>query len=145
MTDLECGSSTYSPASIAQIPVPVPMSRIRWGLLPTGDRCSLFLSIRRQTWWMRSSLFVRSAIVLLRDEVQKTCRSCSVWNLEEICQQKAHHTKQILQLSPRHLVVHISYNSGFSLIQVLITRVENSEVLTHLDRRGTCVRSQTDV
>jgi hypothetical protein len=37
----------YSSAkSIAQIPVPVPMSRTFWMVLPSGARCSLFSRIR---------------------------------------------------------------------------------------------------
>ena len=43
-----------SPISMAQSPVPVPMSRIRCGSGPIGARCSLPLIRSVHRWWYRS-------------------------------------------------------------------------------------------
>lgn len=48
--------TTYSPQSIAQMPVPVPTSRIFCGWFPMGAKCNLSSSIRRPMWWTMSSL-----------------------------------------------------------------------------------------
>lgn len=65
---MRSASATYSPASMAQMPVPVPTSKMRCGSLPIGDKCSLLPSIRRHMWWTISSLFVRLAIILPYEE-----------------------------------------------------------------------------
>lgn len=50
------GSWTHSATSIAQMPVPVPMSRILCGFLPMGARTSLPPWTRTQMWWIMSRL-----------------------------------------------------------------------------------------